>query len=78
MSDTITDFGNGRDVLDVSRLLDRVDAPADPFASGFLDLEIQNGSTLVRFDQNGGGDNFVVLTTLQDVVLTNSSTSLVI
>lgn len=75
-TDTITDFGNGRDVLDVSRLLDRVGDPADPFASGYMGLEIQNGSTHVLFDQDGGGDNFLVLAILQDTILTDCSRGL--
>ena len=67
--DTFTDFGNGRDVLDLSRLLDQLGAPDDPFTSGFLDLDVRNGSTRVLIDTDGGGDNFGVLAILQNTIL---------
>lgn len=67
--DTITDFGDGRDVLDLSGLLDQLGAPDDPFASGFLALDVQNGSTRVLIDTDGGGDNFGALAILQNTVL---------
>jgi Ca2+-binding RTX toxin-like protein len=70
--DTITDFGNGRDILDLSRLLDQLGAPDDPFTSGFLDLDVQNGSTRVLIDMDGGGDNFGVLAMLQNTILDES------
>ena len=77
-ADTITDFNVSLDILDLSRLLERAGAPADPFASGFLDLQAQNGSTLVRFDQDGGGDNFITLATLENAILTSGSGALVV
>jgi Ca2+-binding RTX toxin-like protein len=77
-ADTITDFGTGRDVLDVSRLLDRVGAPSDPFASGYLGFEVLDGDTRVLFDQDGGGDNFVVLAIVQNTTLSECSQGLLI
>ena len=69
-ADTITDFNQAEgDVLDVSRLLERVGAPNDPFASGFLDLSVQDGSTLVLFDADGGGDDFRAIATLENTIL---------
>lgn len=67
--DTIMDFGNGRDILDLSHLLDQFGVPDDPFTSGFLALDVQNGSTHLLIDTDGGGDNFAVLVTLQNTVL---------
>jgi serralysin len=72
-SDTITDFDkDGGDILDVSRLLERVGSPADPFASGWLELSIASGNTSVLFDADGGGDDLRVLTTLENTILDES------
>jgi serralysin len=73
LADTITDFDqNSGDVLDVSRLLDRVGAPADPFAGGWLALDVASGSTRILFDPDGGGDNLQVIATLQNTVLSEN------
>lgn len=72
-ADTITDFNQAEgDVLDVSRLLERVGAPNDPFASGFLGLRVQDGGTLVLFDADGGGDNFRPIATVENTILAES------
>lgn len=73
VADTITDFNvSAGDVLDVSRLLDRVGAPTDPFAAGWLTLEVSSDSTLVLFDRDGGGDNFQVISKLEGSRLTEA------
>jgi serralysin len=73
-ADTITDFnGSDGDVLDLSRLLERVGASSDPVADGWIALEFQEGNTLVLFDLNGGGDDLDALVTLEGTDLTGAA-----
>jgi Ca2+-binding RTX toxin-like protein len=69
-ADSITDFNYAAgDVLELTILLQRVGASSNPLRDGWVGLEAQDGNTRVQFDQNGGGDNFVTLATLQGTVL---------
>lgn len=72
-TDTITDF-NARagDRIDLSVLLDRVSAPADPVADGWLGLESLADGTALLFDADGGADGFVQLAILQGVTLSTA------
>jgi Ca2+-binding RTX toxin-like protein len=76
--ETITDFvkGAGGDILDLSELLDSVGyAGSDAFADGYLSLAQVGANTVVRFDADGGGDDYVDLVTLTNVTLTAADSS---
>ena len=61
-NDTITGFEHGKDTIDVRDLFqDFGIATNNPFAAGYLQLQAAGSDTLVRFDANGGGDNYVTL-----------------
>jgi hypothetical protein len=77
--DAIVDFGQGNDVIDVSRLVNQIGYTGNnPFRDGILIAAEQQGSTLVSFDRDGAGsgaalplvilDNFTDLPTLQNAV----------
>ena len=71
-ADTITDFSvASKDKLDLSGLLAKVGASADPFGDGWLSLAFVDGSTEVLFDKDGGADNYQTLVVLQGVDLTH-------
>lgn len=54
--DTITDFTQGNDTIDVSHLLNQVGyTGTDPFLDGVLTGSIQQRNTVVLFDQDGSG-----------------------
>ena len=61
-NDTITGFEHGKDTIDVRDLFqDFGIATNNPFAAGYLQLQSVGTDTLVKFDANGGGDNYVTL-----------------
>ena len=62
-TDEIINFDADNDILDISELL----IDYDGNLSQFVELEDAGGSTIVRVDSNGGGDNFQELVTLQGV-----------
>ncbi|HRI53011.1 MAG TPA: hypothetical protein PLW65_22810, partial [Pseudomonadota bacterium] len=39
----------------------------DAIGDGYLKIEVDNGNTLIKFDSDGGGDEFVTLATLTGV-----------
>ncbi|MCC7265024.1 MAG: DUF642 domain-containing protein [Candidatus Latescibacteria bacterium] len=71
--------GPNADKLDFSTLLDSVGAPHDDtaFSGGWLDFEYDAnaGNTVIRFDGDGGGDEYVPILTLVGVELTESDTA---
>lgn len=72
-ADTITDFSiAAKDKLDVSGLLAKVGASADPFGDGWLSFASVDGSTQLLFDSDGGADSFETLVILQGVDLTDA------
>jgi Ca2+-binding RTX toxin-like protein len=66
--DHITDFTSapGGDVLDVSDLLTGFD-PTSSNINDFLQADESNGSTTIKVDANGGGNNFVDMVVLDGV-----------
>ena len=65
--DTISDFTIGQDVIDLHDLLiDFNINAASAFSGGFVSLQASGNDTLVRFDKDGGGNNFLVLATVQN------------
>lgn len=76
--DTIADFVTGvaGDVLKIDDLLDGLGyAGTDPFADGFLSFFQSGTDSLIQLDADGGGDGFLDLVTLSNVVLTQTDTS---
>jgi|GEM_PF-4944791 len=68
--DTITDFTNGNDVLDLRDLLGSFDAiVADPIAAGYLRLTSVGGNTQVEIDPDGmkGKAGFTTLVTVNGI-----------
>ncbi|MEG4803201.1 type I secretion C-terminal target domain-containing protein [Microcoleus sp. ARI1-B5] len=68
--DTITDFTNGNDVLDLRDLLGSFDAiVADPVAAGYLRLTSVGGNTQVEIDSDGtkGKAGFTTLVTVNGI-----------
>ena len=66
--DLIIGFEAGKDKIDLYDLfVDFEISVEDVIGSGFLELEVSNGDTLLRFDKDGGADSFVTLATLQGV-----------
>ena len=68
----ITDFTAGRsgETLDIRDLLQNGATNYDgtnPFKSGHLDIDQVGDDTLLKFDANGGGDNFVTIAVLKNV-----------
>ncbi|MFM7423960.1 MAG: M10 family metallopeptidase C-terminal domain-containing protein [Elainella sp.] len=60
--DTITDFGQGSDVIDVSSLLKQIgyqigSSGTDPFVEGILSSSIQLGNTVIALDKDGFAGN---------------------
>ncbi len=73
-TDLITDFeaGENGDVLDFSAFFDTVDyAGSTPVADGYLSFEQSGADTIVRIDEDGGGDSFSLSLTLRDVTATD-------
>ncbi|UGB28468.1 type I secretion C-terminal target domain-containing protein [Methylorubrum sp. B1-46] len=78
-ADTITDFSvASKDKLDLSGLLTKVGASADSFGDGWLSLALVDGSTEIRFDSDGGADNFQTLVVLQGVDLIDQQSAALI
>ncbi|MEB3359030.1 MAG: M10 family metallopeptidase C-terminal domain-containing protein [Synechococcales bacterium] len=77
--DTITDFAQGNDTIDVSPLLTQVGyAGADPLLEGILTASVQQGSIAVLFDRDGVGGNapaaaLAILENFTDVQALNNS-----
>jgi Ca2+-binding RTX toxin-like protein len=68
--DTITDFSNGKDVLDLRDLFGSFDAiVADPIAAGYLRLTRVGGNTQVEIDPDGkkGKTGFTTLVTVNGI-----------
>jgi len=66
--DLITGFQHGKDKIDLYDLFSDFDIRTeDVVGEGYLQLFVFGNDTLVLFDQDGGGDTFVTLATLQDV-----------
>jgi Ca2+-binding RTX toxin-like protein len=66
--DIITGFEVGKDTIDLYDLFANFNASGeDPVGEGYLELQVVAGNTFVRFDSDGGGDNFVLLATLLGV-----------
>jgi Ca2+-binding RTX toxin-like protein len=68
--DTITDFqaGRGGDVIDLSVMAAKFGwGNVDPVDAGFARFVQDGANVLVQVDQNGGGDSFVTIATLQNV-----------
>lgn len=54
--DTITDFAQGNDVIDVSLLLNQVNyTGTNPLSEGIITTSIQQGNTVILFDRDGFG-----------------------
>ncbi len=71
--DTITDFGVGRDVLDLTTLFDNLGyAGANPIAAGYMQFVQSGTDTQVQIDPDGvvGSQNFSSLVTLNNVTTT--------
>ncbi|MBW4543721.1 MAG: tandem-95 repeat protein [Symplocastrum torsivum CPER-KK1] len=71
--DTITDFGVGRDVLDLRTLFDNLGyAGANPIAAGYMQFVQSGSNTQVQIDPDGvaGSQNFSSLVTLNNVTTT--------
>jgi hypothetical protein len=68
--------GADGDVLDFRSLLHSVDVPeGQGFSGGYLEFDTSSGSdTVIRFDADGGGDDYVPLVTLVGAVLTQADT----
>lgn len=75
--DVIGNFEKGADKLDLHDLLTSIGAPHDgtAFSSGFLQFDQSGGSTQIRIDSDGGGNSFVTLATLTDVLLNSTETN---
>ncbi len=72
---TITGFSKAEsDVLDLTTLLDSVDAPHDnsAFTGGYLNFQSSGSDTLIQVDADGGGDGYLTVATLVGVSLTSS------
>jgi len=68
--DTITDFGVGRDVLDLKTLFDNLGyTGANPIAAGYMRFVQSGSNTQVQIDPDGvaGSQNFSPLVTLNNV-----------
>ena len=83
LGDTITDFSKAEgDVLQLNDLLQSFSGynGTNAFTGGFLRFVDDNGATAggntrVEVDSNGGGDAFVTLATLTNVLLTQADTA---
>jgi hypothetical protein len=73
----ITDFatGAGGDRLDLSNWFTMASTAGytgqNPFAGGYIDLRQDGADTIVRWDNTGGGDNYVDAIRLRNVVSTS-------
>jgi hypothetical protein len=78
--DVVTDFSksgaNGTDVLDLHDLLQGFAGydGTNAFTGGYLQFTAAGENTVVQVDSNGGGDSFVTLVTLNNVLLVPSDT----
>jgi Ca2+-binding RTX toxin-like protein len=71
--DTITNFESGKDKINLMDLVFEFNIfSSNPFTEGFLKLDIVGADTVVKFDSDGGGDNFVTLVTVQNAAVTAS------
>ena len=66
--DIIDGFVHGQDQISLSDLFDQFNIEnVDPFGGGFLKIEVVGNNTNILFDQNGGGNGFITLATLNNV-----------
>jgi Ca2+-binding RTX toxin-like protein len=78
--DVVTDFSksgsNGTDVLDLHDLLQGFAGydGTNAFTGGYLQFTAAGENTVVQVDSTGGGDSFVTLVTLNNVLLVPSDT----
>ncbi len=75
--DVITDFNLAEgDVLDIHDLLQDFEGydGSNAVTGGFLQLSASGGNTVVQVDSNGGGDSYVNLVTLNNVLLSTNDT----
>ena len=74
--DTISGFvkGIGGDILDLADLISGLGAVGVAFSGGYLDFEASGKNTLLRVDQDGGGNFFTTYLTLTNVALTETDT----
>jgi Ca2+-binding RTX toxin-like protein len=74
--DIISGFvkGAGGDILNLADLIFGIGAVGVAFSGGYLDFEASGSNTLLRVDQNGGGDLFTTYLTLNNVALTEADT----
>jgi Ca2+-binding RTX toxin-like protein len=71
--DTITGFASGQDRIDVGDLMrDFGIENNEAFAGGHLKLLVQGQDTLLQFDADGGGNSFVTLATITNVIVAQS------
>lgn len=64
------------DKIDLSGLLDSINAPGDntAFSGGFLDFQASGSDTLVRIDADGGANDYITVVTLIGVSLNETDT----
>ncbi|QOL49120.1 cadherin domain-containing protein [Massilia litorea] len=78
--DVVGDFSksgtNGADVLDLHDLLQGFAGydGTNAFTGGYLKFSSDGANTVVQVDSNGGGDSFVTLVTLNNVLITEADT----
>ncbi|UPY37243.1 VCBS domain-containing protein [Sediminicoccus sp. KRV36] len=73
---TVTDFaaGSGGDVILLNNFLAGLqgwDGSANPFGAGFMRLLTSGSDTLFQIDQNGGGNSYATIYTLQNTNAAN-------
>ena len=72
--DTIAGFEHGKDTINVHDLFqDFGIATNNPFAAGYLQLEINGNTTSVLFDSDGGGNSYVTLATVQNTLTADTT-----
>jgi Ca2+-binding RTX toxin-like protein len=74
---TVTDFNAGEDRFLVNDFLDRQltgwDGVSNPFGAGFMQLVQDGANTLIQTDANGGGNGYLTMVTLENVLRTDLS-----